>query len=676
MRSVAVRRGSVILVVAGALFRLWATTHARFGGDEADFWATARRVATLEALPAYGASITGSGANHPGPMYYYLLALPQRLGASPYFGSAFVVLTHAFAAWLVYLFAQRAGRERAGLIALALLVFAPWDVLYADRIWGSCVVPPWSTVAIYAAARAKDSPRWQAALIVTALVLPQMHMSAPVVWAACLTLLVLSPPARFSRPALAVGLGLSLLAYAPPLYQELLSGFRNTKLILSESGGTETWPSLAFVPLKVFGYAFLYGTGEISYQFARGYWGGNFDDLHRYLTVPGWLAWLRETSAVEAALVVVSLVLTSAGWAVALFDLAGRVSRAIRARSRAILDIGDAMTIALGVALLTASVLMMLAKKKFFPHYANVLVPMLFWPVASGLDRLLDRVRIRPLIAAGLAATAAAMALASIRYYRTIDVLNGLRPTLQMVEAALEENGPIALRFDHFDNTYAWRMIAQVLHRRDLVLSASAPVGYQVHNAERFSGASTPPNGRLFDGVLLERAEAVEVDPPGIVFRAKKRVDLPKVEAVDAAGRATPCTARPDGNPGCAYGAEPWQHYAIEAIEMGGRSIRMVFMHPITGKTIRARYPRPRQAARGILRFGLSDAAVVSANQSPVEVRVVEGSMVLAQASAGNVAGLRALPFTVSSTAGAEIAVEITTAEDGARVFGFDLELY
>jgi hypothetical protein len=147
---------------------VWAVGHARFTGDESYFWATARNIATFEAAPVYGPPLTGSSAFHPGPIFYYLMAIPQRIGTSPWIGGIFVVLLHALSAWLLFLLARAARGERAGLVALALLAFAPWDVLYADRIWLSCVAPVWGTLVLYAAARGVVAG-WQGVLIVFAL---------------------------------------------------------------------------------------------------------------------------------------------------------------------------------------------------------------------------------------------------------------------------------------------------------------------------------------------------------------------------------------------------------------------------------------------------------------------------------------------------------------------------
>ncbi|MCA9553223.1 MAG: hypothetical protein KC933_24515, partial [Myxococcales bacterium] len=74
---------ALFLLLAAGVFRLWATDHARFTGDEADYWSKSRRLATAQYFPAYGFEITGSAAHFPGPAAYFLIALPQLLSPSP-----------------------------------------------------------------------------------------------------------------------------------------------------------------------------------------------------------------------------------------------------------------------------------------------------------------------------------------------------------------------------------------------------------------------------------------------------------------------------------------------------------------------------------------------------------------------------------------------------------------
>ena len=70
--------------------RLWSAWHARFSGEEASFWNTAVGIARAEAFPALGHSVSGTGALHPGPLFFWLIAASQIFVTSPFVGKAAV----------------------------------------------------------------------------------------------------------------------------------------------------------------------------------------------------------------------------------------------------------------------------------------------------------------------------------------------------------------------------------------------------------------------------------------------------------------------------------------------------------------------------------------------------------------------------------------------------------
>ncbi len=495
---------AIALLAAGFFFRAWAVGHARFTGDESYFWATARNVATFQAAPIYGPSMTGSGANHPGPIFYYLMALPQRLGPSPWWGGLFVALLHTLSSALLGLLAYRARGERAGLIALALVAFAPWDVLYGDRIWLSCVAPVWGAIILYAATKL-DDPRMQGVLVFFALTCPQLHMSAPIVWAAALALAWGTPrPIRVAKKAVAIGLALTVLAYAAPLYNELRTDFSNTRAILSEGGGKEPWDVVAMTPLKVLGYAVLSATSEIGYHFETGYW-RPFKEGEAYFTAKGAAAWWARHGALWASLTLLTLVVSLIAWA------AGgvRLLKAIRARRAGAqpLDLDARILLSLAVGLVAAMALMMASKKGFFPHYTNLLMPLMVWPAVMLLDRAWAHPASLRRLAAGavLALTMLAMGSASARYYLEIDRRNGLDATAAMVETVMTGPQPVEVHFDGFYNRFAWEMLANTGYKRGLPLGSPPAVRYQVRNGRVHDGAQPlPERATVQDGVVME----------------------------------------------------------------------------------------------------------------------------------------------------------------------------
>jgi hypothetical protein len=497
----------LFIVVIGVIFRMWAVGYARFTGDESYFWATARNIATLDAAPVYGPPLTGSSAYHPGPIFYYLMALPQLFGTTPRLGGFFVALLHGLAAWMFHLVVRDARGERASWIALALVAFAPWDVLYADRVWLSCVAPVWGTATIYAAYRAASSTVWQGALIFFALVCPQLHMSAPVVWVFCGVLLWFRTPEKWSRRAIAIGAALAVLAYAPAIVRELTHNFENTIAILTKGTGDSTANHPFDKTLRVFGYAVLYGTSEIGYHFARGYW-GPFSEVKQYFTEAGLTQYLHTHGVVWTSANVVSVVLAFASWVAALAMLvpAVRWARITEGGVRRNLAFAEVLTIALLAGLLAGLALLVGASKVYFPHYTNLLVPFALWPVVLALDRAWET-RVLKYVAAGACAISViAMASSAIRYYRDVDALNGLDPTMAMVDAVLAEDTPIILEFEHFQNSFAWQMLANTAHKKPLRIEHGAPVKFRVKNGAPHRGPA-PENTTSFGPVLLQRTE-------------------------------------------------------------------------------------------------------------------------------------------------------------------------
>lgn len=652
---------ALVLVLLGlaVAFRLWAVPSARFTGDESDYWYRSRQVATGAERPAYGPEITGSAARLPGPAYYYLMAVPQALGASPVFGSAFVALLHGLTALLLYRVIRSVRGPPAGAIAAALVAFAPWDVLYGDRIWGSCVVPVWGSLTLYACVRCRERPAWLGAAVFFALVLPQLHLSVPVLWAAGATIVALRPPARWPWRAIGVGLALSVVAYLPPLLAELSSGFANTKSILAHSSGKTPWAEAIWAPAKVFGYAVLYGSSEIGYHWARGYWGGGFSEAQAYFTSEGLGRWWGRHGVVMGSAHVVSVALALLGWTVELVRAGRATVGAAKRRALRALELDTIFTLAVVVGLGVGAILIVAARKTYFPHYANILMPMMLAPIVFGLDR----VRPRNLMVAGLGISMIAMLVGTVQYYLRVDSLNGLAPTLAMVKRVLDDPAPAAVRFTHFHNLYAWQRVAQGVHAESLPSGSS--VTYTVHNARPHRG-DVPPGGSLHGPVLLSRRP-----PAGQPLPPRPRVayEQIRVEAEHPDGQRRSCSAR--SGP-CAYGPKPWQKLEPTSMKVGGRPRPLVFMHPVQGGVVRARIPVPAGVKTATLEFALSDDATRSRNRSPVNVAVVdEAGQTLAKGQADNRPGLKRLALTLTSTDW--VALEIRTDNDGARVFGFDV---
>ena len=136
-------------------------------------------------------------------------------------------------------------------------------------------------------------------------------------------------------------------------------------------------------------------------------------------------------------------------------------------------------------------------------------------------------------------------------------------------------------------------------------------------------------------------------------------------------GQPTPC--RPPVGP-CRYGDEPWQRFARESLRFDGRTRPVLHLHPVSGETLRATVPVPPRATQAVLRYGLTDASLDADNPHPVRLTVTQDGTPLAVAEAGLDYGLAELPFTLGSTTALQLTIEVE--RDGARVLGWDLELY
>lgn len=158
----------------------------------------------------------------------------------------------------------------------------------------------------------------------------------------------------------------------------------------------------------------------------------------------------------------------------------------------------------------------------------------------------------------------------------------------------------------------------------------------------------------------------------GLLHSARQRHRQVTVEAIAADGTLRPCSPFAGGR--CSYGDQPWHRFNPEEMDFDGLREPVLFLHPIAGSTVRATVPVPKAAATAVLRYGLADASVASPNPHPVVVRLRQGERELGRVEAGRRRGLQSLELALTSTA--PLAVEITAVEDGARVFGFDLELY
>jgi hypothetical protein len=219
--------------------------------------------------------------------------------------------------------------------------------------------------------------------------------------------------------------------------------------------------------------------------------------------------------------------------------------------------------------------------------------------------------------------------------------------------------------------------------KRALIAAGSmlAMIGLVAVIPENDAGAATRENERLFGfwepttaaHQAKIRAKTIIPDPPGLIFRARTRWREVQVEHQLKDGTIMRCAY--EGVDRCRYGKEGWQHFGPEDFEIDGKKVPLLFLHPIAGDIVRASFKEAQFAKRAVLRYALSDASVVSSNTSPVTVLLSRGGQKLREETTKNQRGFSTIELALTSTR-APLVMELSVENDGARVFGFDMEFY
>ncbi len=454
--------GPYLLVAGGALWRLVHTPLARFTGDEASFFHTAARIASLDAHPALGPPVSGTSAHHPGPLFYDLIALGAVLWRHPLACSAVVVLVASVSLATLVAFVRRTRGETAAWAVATVGALGPWPVLYADRPWNSNVAPWLAWLGLFflegAVRRRTRATGWWVGALVCLALLPQFHLSAPVAWAAAAAWWWRAGHRPPPRRALLIGAVLVGTAYAPALVWDLTHQAQNLRALLHRGArGHAPLRSLA----DVFYYLWAFGGLAIGYHVRTGYWGGYSPwqafDLAPPLT--GWYGPLGVVAVPAAGALVV------AGLAVEIRAAAGVARRSASHGDGPGQPGPDLLRTGLVAGLLAALALLAASHKPVYPHYVNLLLPLvLVWP-ARGAAALVEATRgaWRGLAVAALAALALEGAWLTHRYYAEVDDLVGVATTEASVEtvASVQRGRPFSLRFHTFPNGFAWRVMAR-----------------------------------------------------------------------------------------------------------------------------------------------------------------------------------------------------------------------
>jgi len=227
-------------------------------------------------FPMLGPVITSGAAQLPGPFSYWLAAFPQLFTRAPEAGNVFFELLGAASVWMFWYALRCQFGGAAAAFAAALMACSPWSALFGDRVWNPNAFLVFEGLALLAIVKLRERPdsAWAAVLPIACLILPQLHMSAPVVWLALLPL-AWGYAGRWNRRWFAVGCVLAALLYIPLAVHEARTGFANTHAFIVETLGPHKktpGPSLSFLLSPIYMLRFL--TLDVTYHELSGYWGG------------------------------------------------------------------------------------------------------------------------------------------------------------------------------------------------------------------------------------------------------------------------------------------------------------------------------------------------------------------------------------------------------------------
>jgi hypothetical protein len=357
--------------------RLYGVYHARFDRDEAAAWETALGIARGDAFPVLGPGLSRSEARTPGPLFFYLLAIPHLVTPHPLAGGVFVALLNVGALALVFSAFRDGWGPAAAALWLITTACSPWSVVYADRAWTPDIFVPMLALVLWSAVRMGRVPHSRAAAVLAFTLVAgfQVHLPALYLWPlAGVALAVLRP--RLNRRWLAAGALAGLLSYVPYAVGEMATGFANTRALLGQG------PAGTLGMREALGLVYLWlsmATTDASFLVAKGYWSG-FDPIAFWTgDGPTRTASFYGGSGARALLFAVQAM----GWALVLGGLA-----LLAWRRR---DDGRGRLFAALFATALASIVLvyLVTRRGGFAHYVSLLAPLASVPLLVSLRRLL-----------------------------------------------------------------------------------------------------------------------------------------------------------------------------------------------------------------------------------------------------------------------------------------------
>jgi hypothetical protein len=464
--------GAAIFVAALAL-RVALVQTTRFTGDEARDYSIGVAIADGAPAPLLGPEVSSGSARLPGPLQYWLAAFPQLFTRAPEAGNLFFELMGAASVWLFWLTLRRPFGEPAAAFAAGLMALSPWSALFGDRVWNPNAFLFFACVALLAAVKLRERPTsaWAAVLLVACLALPQLHMSALVVWLGLLPL-VARPLRQAPRRTLVLGVALGALLYLPLAIHEAKTGFGNTRAFVLEAlaiGGRKNSAvdNVSFLLTPAWVLRVL--TLDVTYHELTGYWGG-LDEAAAWRAL--WLgSEARPFHPLRLAALLASLALV-----IASIVIAGREIWRRRAGGRWRSAFGP-YTMAALVAVAADMLFLGITRKKIFAHYITPTLPFVFMLYAAAARRALADPRLRPWLLVLGVGFAAGGVEATLSISRRIDGRNGLAVHRAVAQRLLDDCAaagrtpqacPARLDFGYFAVPYSHNVFAHHALARQL----------------------------------------------------------------------------------------------------------------------------------------------------------------------------------------------------------------
>lgn len=220
-----------LILLVGALLRLFNLDYMEFKADEANNLFMAADLVSGKAIPLVG--IPSSIGTYNPPLFIYLMAIPLLFSRNPVIAAGFVALLNCAALGLTYVFCRRYFGQIVAIIAAAFFAVNPWEVFYSRKIWQQDLLPLFvigfffALFAVVCEGRKKHLLTCFACLAAAT----QLHLSSIYFFVVLVLVLAWFRP-KIRWGTYLEGIVISLSLYVPYLVFDLLTRGYNAKMYL------------------------------------------------------------------------------------------------------------------------------------------------------------------------------------------------------------------------------------------------------------------------------------------------------------------------------------------------------------------------------------------------------------------------------------------------------------